>query len=467
MSQPNHMSTENSGRTPAHTSPPVALNVAGSDSSGGAGIQADLKTMEACDVFATSAVTSIAAGNTCGVESTHPLPPAEIEAQIDAILDDFDIGAVKLGLLGTVEIIQTVMEYTDEFPNLVVDPVMITVAGDRLLEPEAEDAYENLIAASRVVTPNVEETAVLTGIDLTADGNAHAAGEKLVEMGAEAALIKGGHISEEQFVDVLVTSDTVERFCHPRVETDVTHGAGCTLSSAIAARLAQGDEIVEAVDSSLELLARAIRYPLDVGEGPGSVQHLVEIREQAARAPTAEAVEEIVREFVAMDVGALVPEVGMNVAGATPYAEHTGETAAVEGRIARTLSGVSPNRGVRFGASGHVARFLLATREFDPDLRFAVNCRLNDRVRGALEELNAPVAEFDHAAGDESATETATTTVARGVSHAFSSIQETPAAVIVPGKTGKEPFVMLLATNPETLIKRVRSVLSYGDPAHS
>ena len=248
-------------RQPAPDERPVALTVAGSDSGGGAGIQADLTTMAACGVFGTSAITSVTAQHTRGVESTHLLPVEEIEAQIDAVRDDFDLRAVKTGMLATAEVVETVTDYADEFPPLVVDPVMVATSGDRLLQPEAEAAYEALIAESTVVTPNADEAAVLTGIDPADEADAEAAGEELVAMGADAALMKGGHVGTEDVVDVLVTAETVETFRHPRVDTEATHGSGCTLSSAIAARLAQGESVTDAVAAGIDLLARAVVTP--------------------------------------------------------------------------------------------------------------------------------------------------------------------------------------------------------------
>jgi hydroxymethylpyrimidine/phosphomethylpyrimidine kinase len=265
-------------QAPSPVSPPVALTIAGSDSSGGAGIQADCKTMEACGVFATTALTSVNAGNTRGVERTHLVPVEGLDAQIDAVLDDFELRAAKTGMLATTESIETVVGYADRLPDLVVDPVMVTAAGDRLLKPAAEKAYNDLIATARVVTPNAEEAAVLTGIEPTPDGGRRAAGEAIVDMGAEAALVKGGHLPGDEVVDVLVTDDRVERFRHPRIDTDVTHGAGCTLSSALTAYLARKHDLIEAVEASLNLVADAIQQPLDIGEGPGSVQHLVQQR---------------------------------------------------------------------------------------------------------------------------------------------------------------------------------------------
>jgi len=450
----------NAPRRPAPVEKPVVLTVAGSDSGGGAGVQADLKTVEACGGFGTSVLTAVTAQNTQGVESSHVLPVEEIEAQLDAVLADFDVRAVKTGMLATSPVVETVTEYAEGFDvPLVVDPVMVAATGDRLLEPEAERAYEDLIAAATVVTPNADEAAVLTDVDPTDETEARRAGEAILGMGCEAALVKGGHVPGDEVRDVLVTADGAETIRHPRVATDATHGSGCMLASAIATRLAHGDSVPAAVRSGVGLLGRAVRYHHDVGNGPGAVHHLVALRNEAARHGTAEAVEGVVERFVERDVSRLVPEVGTNVVGATPYAEETGETAAVEGRIARTLSGVKPNRGVRFGASSHVARFLLAAREFDPDLRLAVNCRYDAAIEAALDALAGPVAAYDRSAEPEAVKQEEGSTMQWGARRAFESVEGTPVAVTDPGDVGKEPMTKFLAADAGALVERVETVL--------
>ncbi|SDM05351.1 hydroxymethylpyrimidine/phosphomethylpyrimidine kinase [Halogranum gelatinilyticum] len=448
-------------RRPAPVSPPVALTVAGSDSGGGAGIQADLKTMEAHGVFGTSVVTAVTAQNTRGVESSHVLPTEEIEAQLDAVRDDFAVAAVKTGMLATADVVRTVADGLAAVDApLVVDPVMVATSGDRLLSPDAELAYEDLVAAATLVTPNADEADVLTGLDVTDAASAEAAGERLVELGADAALVKGGHLGGDRVVDVLVSDEGVHRFEHSRVDTDATHGSGCTLSSAIAARLAHGDDLVSAVERGTDFLQRAVRYNLDVGDGPGAVHHLVGLREEADRHRVVEDVASVVERFVARDVSALVPEVGMNVVGATPAAEAVDETAAVEGRITRTLSGVNPNRGVRLGASSHVARFLLAARESDPALRFAVNCRFADDVETALSALDGPVAEYDRSVEPESDEEG--NTMGWGARQAFGTRdadEPTPVAVVDRGAVGKERIVKLVARDPAELVERTFTLL--------
>ncbi|WP_332898039.1 bifunctional hydroxymethylpyrimidine kinase/phosphomethylpyrimidine kinase [Haladaptatus sp. CMSO5] len=450
-------------RTPAPVAPPVCLTIAGSDSGGGAGIQADIKTMEAHGAFATSVVTSVTSQNTQGVTGAFTLPVAEIESQYDAVVSDFDVRAVKTGMLASADVVAAITErVADLDAPLVVDPVMVATSGDRLFEREGEAAYEELIAKATLVTPNADEATVLTGIEIETTEDAIAAGEQLVEMGADAALVKGGHVSGKKVVDVLVT-DEVARFTHQRVETDATHGSGCTLSSAIAARLAHGDALTDAVGAGISFMTRAVRYPLDVGKGPGAVHHLVGLRNKAARDETAEAVEGIVQQFVEADARALVPEIGMNVVGATPYAEAVSETAAVEGRITRTLSGVKPNRGVRFGASSHVARFLLGAREAVPQLRFAVNCRFDDDVEAALNELGWSLAEFDRGEEPDDVKAEEGNTMGWGARRAFSGDGETPVAVIDRGEIGKEPIVKLVAKDADTLAARALDLLAALD----
>ncbi|SDJ31016.1 hydroxymethylpyrimidine/phosphomethylpyrimidine kinase [Halovenus aranensis] len=439
--------------------PPVVLTVAGSDSGGGAGIQADIKTIEACGGFATSAVTSVTAQHTRSVESTHVLPSGEVTSQCVAVRDDFAVGAVKTGMLATADIIECVTEQLHEVDApVVVDPVMVAASGDRLLDPDAESAYESLIAESAVVTPNADEAEVLTDIAVTDTEGAVEAGHDLVEMGADAALLKGGHVSGEPVVDVLVTDGGVERISHPRVETAATHGSGCTLSAAIATHLARGRDRSTAVRESIDLLERAVRYGLDVGQGPGAVHHSVERRNEAAREPTAEAVTAAVGDLVEMDLARLVPEVGMNVVGATPYAESPRECAAVEGRLTPRLDGVKANGGVRFGASSHVARFLVAAREYEPEYRFAVNCRFGDAVESALGDLEWPVGSYNRSEQPEQVESVEGSTMQWGARQAFEGREPAPVAVYDPGAVGKEPMLKLLAADTDRLVERVQTL---------
>jgi hydroxymethylpyrimidine/phosphomethylpyrimidine kinase len=448
-------------RQRAPVTPPVVLTIAGSDSGGGAGIQADLKTIEAGGAFGTSAITSVTAQHTRGVESTHLLPTAEIEAQCDAVRSDFDVAAVKTGMLATREIVELVTEQiADLDAPAVVDPVMVATSGDRLLDEGAEAAYEDLAREATLITPNADEATVLTGIEIESTDDAERAGQQLVSEGVEAALIKGGHVPGEAVTDLLVTEAGVEKISHPRVDTEATHGSGCMLSAAIATRLAHGDHLSEAVRSGIDLLGRAVRYGIDVGEGPGSVHHMVTARNNAAREPTAEAVTGIVRQLVDAAISPLVPEVGTNVVGATPHAETPTECAAVEGRISRTLDGVAPTGGVRLGASSHVARFLLTAREYNPAFRYALNCRFDDDIETALDSLDWSVGSYDRGNEPDSIKSEEKQTMQWGAVQAFEGVDEPPVAVFDRGDHGKEPITKLLATDPATLVDRTTALLA-------
>ena len=349
-------------REPTPDDRPVTLTVAGSDSGGGAGIQADVVTAAACGAFGTSVVTSVTAQNTRGVASTHVLPVAEVRAQLDAVFDDFSVAAVKTGMLATAELVELVAAYArGRGVPFVVDPVMVAASGDRLLDPAAESAYEALIAEAAVVTPNADEAAVLTGVEPSSAADLRRVGEELVATGAGAALVKGGHVETDPVEDVLVTRADgdvrVQTFTHPRVNTGATHGSGCTLSSAVAAELAGGASTTAAVDAATDLLARAVRYPLAVGSGPGAVHHAVGLRNDAAREATRETLA-AVRESPAFRA------VGDRVAVATPYADGVADVA--------TVGDPDTDGGVAFGRDEPLAGALLAARERAPETRVAV-----------------------------------------------------------------------------------------------
>ncbi|WP_435334957.1 bifunctional hydroxymethylpyrimidine kinase/phosphomethylpyrimidine kinase [Haloarchaeobius sp. TZWWS8] len=445
-------------RQPAPVTQPVALTVAGSDSGGGAGIQADLHTMATHDVFGVSAVTGATAQHTREVVSTHVIPRARVADQIDACCTDFEIRAVKTGMLATAEIVETVTSGVREVnAPLVVDPVMVATAGDRLLERDAESAYEDLVSHATLVTPNTDEARVLTGIDVTDETTARAAGEELRSMGADAALVTGGHRDTGAVVDVLVTEDGDHQFTHPRVTDAATHGSGCTLSAAITARLAHGEPLETAVGESTRFLERAIRYHHDVGRGSGAVNHCVDRWNEARARETLHDVESVVSSFVTADISALVPEVGTNVAGALPYAERVDEVAAVDGRLSRVHDGVRPTGGVRFGASSHVARFLLAAREYEPSLRFAADFRFDADVEATLETLGWSVAEYDRA--EEPDPDAEASTMGWGAQQAFADSVATPYAVVDRGAVGKEPICKLVARDAGTLAERSLTML--------
>jgi hydroxymethylpyrimidine/phosphomethylpyrimidine kinase len=259
------------------TPPPVALTIAGSDSGGGAGIQADLKTFARFGVFGTSAVTAITAQNTLGVRAWESVTPALVRAQIDAVAEDLRPAAIKSGMLGDAHVVRAVAEgiAAHALSPYVLDPVMAATSGDPLLTPDAIAAIvELLFPLATIVTPNLDEVALLLGDRVTdVEGMERAARVLVARLGARAALVKGGHLAGDELVDVLFDGSQIRRFSHPRVATTSTHGTGCTLSAAIAASRALGGTLASAVEDGLAYVARAIATAPTLGAGHGPLNH--------------------------------------------------------------------------------------------------------------------------------------------------------------------------------------------------
>ena len=257
---------------------PVALTIAGSDSGGGAGIQADLKTFHAFGAFGTSAITAITAQNTRGVTAVHAVPAEIVRAQIHAVATDFQVRAFKTGMLASRELVALVAASIREegLTNYVLDPVMVATSGDRLLDRDAESAITTaLLPLCAVVTPNLDEAAILAGFPVEDEAGMRRAGAYLLQHGARAALIKGGHLEGDQIVDVFFDGSEIEIFRKQRRDTTSTHGTGCTLSAAIAAGLAHGRPIRDAVRSALDYVDRAIAAAPGLGSGHGPLNHFV------------------------------------------------------------------------------------------------------------------------------------------------------------------------------------------------
>ena len=264
----------------SHPPPPVALTIAGSDSSGGAGIQADLKTFHQWRVYGSTALTAVTAQNTMGVQEVHPLPRAIVAAQIDSVASDMFPKAVKTGMLADSGIVRTVAAALrrHRLDNYVLDPVMVATSGDRLLAPAAVEAVrDRLVPRAAIVTPNLPEAMILTGVrDRSLDGMDEAA-RILVAAGAGAAVVKGGHLEGDEVADVFWDGSSRRVFRSPRRQTRHTHGTGCTLSAAIAAGLAHGTPLEEAVAAAIAWVREAIAGAPGLGAGRGPIDHFADV----------------------------------------------------------------------------------------------------------------------------------------------------------------------------------------------
>jgi len=258
---------------------PRVLSIAGSDSGGGAGIQADLKTFAALGCFGMTAITAITAQNTCGVRAIHGVPPEMLRDQIDAVVDDIGVDAVKIGMLHSPKIVRTVAQAVARhaLPHVVFDPVMVATSGAKLITDEAIGVLvAELFPRAAIITPNLDEAALLVGQPLHTVQDMHQAAQTLLGMGARAVLVKGGHLPGDEVVDLLLATDAEPLWMQaPRIQSANTHGTGCTLSSAIAAHLALGLTLAEAVQQARSFVRSALLAGASVktGQGSGPLNH--------------------------------------------------------------------------------------------------------------------------------------------------------------------------------------------------
>ena len=272
---------------------PIALTIAGSDSGGGAGIQADLKSFAACGVFGASVITALTAQNTRGVTAIHSVPADFVTAQIDAVFSDLAVGAVKIGMVAQRDVVEAIIAGLARWAprHVVLDPVMIATSGDRLLKEDAiARLREGLIPLAHLITPNLPEAAALLGCAVAQDdAEIERQGRALLALGCPAVLVKGGHGTGAESADYLIDANGVVRFAAPRIVTRNTHGTGCSLSSAIAAGLARGEDLVTAVRRAKDYITAAIAAAdqLAVGHGAGPVHHFHAFAHVDGRAPRA------------------------------------------------------------------------------------------------------------------------------------------------------------------------------------
>jgi hydroxymethylpyrimidine/phosphomethylpyrimidine kinase len=258
---------------------PIAVTIAGSDSGGGAGIQADLKTFSALGVYGASVITALTAQNTKGVTGIHDVPPDFITAQIDAVFSDLAVDAVKIGMVSQREAIMAIAAGLERWrqTKVVLDPVMVATSGDKLLAPDAVDALKrDLIPRALVITPNLPEAAALLDAPVARnETEMRAQGERLLALGARAVLVKGGHAQGAEAVDLLIEPTAVTRLVADRIATENTHGTGCTLSSAIAAGLAKGQDLRASVRAAKDYVTAALAaaHRIKIGAGHGPVHH--------------------------------------------------------------------------------------------------------------------------------------------------------------------------------------------------
>ncbi|MEM2325998.1 MAG: bifunctional hydroxymethylpyrimidine kinase/phosphomethylpyrimidine kinase [Candidatus Bathyarchaeia archaeon] len=450
--------TEGSNRVP------VAITIAGSDSGGGAGIQADLKTFAALGVHGTTAITCITAQNTYSVTAIECVKPEIVKEQIKQVAEDMGIDAGKTGMLYTEEIIKAVSEEISKynFP-LVVDPVMVAKSGASLLKPEAEAALRKyLLPLATVVTPNRFEAERLTGMEIRSMEDAKRAAKEICSMGPRAVVIKGGHLDmPKDAIDILYYMGEYRIFSMPRLDSKTTHGTGCSFSAAIAAFLAKGEDIPSAVKQAKEFTTNAIKFGLKIGKGVGPVNPLATLYREAAKYGVLKSVREAKRILESFpEVADLAPEVGINVAMALPYPENINDVAAIPGRLMRAFGRVKASSSPDFGGSSHLARYLLEMIRHDPRKRAAINIRFSEEILSILRGIGMKISFFDRKEEPADVKHIEGMTIPWGVKQAIARIGETPDVIYHMGDFGKEPMIVVFGEDAAELARRIVEVAS-------
>ena len=437
---------------------PVAITIAGSDSGGGAGIQADLKTFAALGVHGTTAITSITAQNTYSVTAVEDLKPEMIREQIKVVAEDLGIDAGKTGMLHTEEIIKTVSSEVSkyEFP-LVVDPVMIAKSGAPLLKHEAMDALKNyLLPKATVITPNRFEAEKLADMKIKSLKDAEVAARKISKMGPKAVVIKGGHLERKDTIDLLYYKGKFKIFSAPRLDVKTTHGTGCSFSAAIAAELAKKMEITAAVENAKKVVTLGIKFGLRIGRGYGPVNPLAHLYRESSRYSVLMSLEKAKALVEATtEVAMLVPEVGMNIAMAIPYAESFDDVAAIEGRIVKTSEGARAVGNPKFGCSSHLAGYILEIVKHDESKVAAINLKFSDDILKILEKGRMAISFYDRKKEPEEIKRFEGATVPWGVRKAIEKVGKVPDVIYHRGDVGKEPMIVIFGEQACDLAKLI------------
>jgi hydroxymethylpyrimidine/phosphomethylpyrimidine kinase len=438
------------------------LTIAGSDSGGGAGIQADLKVITLLGGFGMSVITALTAQNTVGVQGIHEVPPRFVEEQIDAVLSDIGVDAVKTGMLANREIIEVVSRKIRQYKvkKVVVDPVMISKSGASLLRKDArETLVKKLIPMAWVVTPNLMEASVLAGFKVSTLKEMKKAAHQICGMGAKYVVVKGGHL-KGMAVDLLYDGERFSEIEGPRIQSKNTHGTGCTFASAIATLLARGDTVDEAVRKAKNFITMAIQSGFRLGKGTSPTNPSAYILREMERYRVVRELKRAMEILKREEIGHLIPEVSSNLGYALPFAEGVEDVAAFPGRIVRFKDSVTTYSDPEFGASRHVARIILTVMKFDPEYCSAMNIRYSRETVAQLGKKGFLVGHFDRRLEPKKVKEREGSSLEWGVGEVLKRMKRVPDFIYDEGGVGKEPMIRVLGRTPMEVIQKILKAAS-------
>ena len=436
------------------------LTIAGSDSGGGAGIQADLKAITLLGGYGMSVLTALTAQNTTGVQAIHEVPAPFVARQIDSVLSDIGADAVKTGMLLNVEIVRVVAQKIRQYRlrKVVVDPVMVAKSGDLLLRKDAQESLiKHLIPLAMVVTPNLMEASVLTGLRVRSLEGMRRAAHRIHQMGAKHVVVKGGHL-KGMATDLLYDGKEYYEISGTRIQTGNTHGTGCTFASAIATLLANGNTVPEAVRKAKIFITQAIQGGLRLGKGTGPTNPFAYVLREMERYRVIQELKKAMASLKDGRIGHLIPEVSSNLGYALPNAEGIEDVAAFPGRIVRFRDSVTSPGDPEFGASRHVANIILTVMKFYPDYCSAMNIRYSKEQVALLRKKGFLVGHFDRRREPKKVKDAEGSSLEWGVREVLKTWKGVPDFIYDEGDVGKEPMIRVLGKSPEEVVNKVLNV---------
>jgi hydroxymethylpyrimidine kinase/phosphomethylpyrimidine kinase len=439
---------------------PRVLTVAGSDSGGGAGIQADLKTISLLGGYGMSAITALTAQNTKGVLGIHEVPAEFVGLQMDSVLSDIGVDAMKTGMLSNSSIIRVVSRKVRQYriSKVVVDPVMMAKGGSRLLSSEAEETLrKELVPLAQMITPNIPEAEILAQERIRGVAGMKKAARLVRQMGARNVLIKGGHLTGEP-VDVFFDGRSFSEFSGPRLPSPHTHGTGCTLSAVIALELAKGSPPKAAVEKAKAFVASAIQCSFPLGQGIGPVNHYTPAARDGERYRVIQGLKTAFHRIQEKKVGHLFPEVQSNLGYALSWAQGPEDVAAFPGRFVRRGKEVARIADPEFGASQHIAKIILTALRYHPEMRSAMNLRFSDELLTRARKAGLSLGHFSRRDEPAGVKRREGSSLSWGVEQVLQKAKTMPDLIYDRGDVGKEPMIRVLGRDPMEVVRKVLSL---------
>ncbi len=435
----------------------IALTIAGSDSGGGAGIQADLKTFSVFGVYGMSVITSVTAQNTTGVEGIYDLPVEFVELQLCSVLKDIGADVIKTGMLSNTSIVEMTAERLKDrgLRKNVVDPVMISKSKHFLLQPEARETLKSkLVPSAYVITPNIPEAQLISGIKIKNEDGMKKAARIIHRMGARNVIVKGGHLKGKA-IDIFYDGKNYRSFSQERLPAKHTHGTGCTFASAIASCLALGMDLPSAIERAKEFVTRAIAHGVKIGSGTGPANHLFERTRTREIAELQKDLVDALNRLKNANIGFLLPEVRSNFVAALEMAVCPEDVLGFPGRIFPMGDDIISVSLPFPGGSSHMARVVLTAMKKDRSVRSGINLAYIPNLITAFRKKGFKVAEFDRKREPKKVSAAEGASLEWGTSLVIKRMGKVPDVIYDKGAVGKEAMVRVLGKNPKDVTRKV------------